>query len=117
MTKTEIANILKKCRCDAGLTQKEAATKLGRPQQTLASWETGKSQPDANTLFQLCDLYGVSVDYAFGYSHHPLYDKETPAAETSDGRAEEFVQLYSQLSNDEKKLVIAQIKGILANRE
>lgn len=68
MTKTEIAAILKNCRITAGLTQSEAASKIGRPQQTLASWETGKSQPDANTLFLLCDLYGVSVDGAFGYS-------------------------------------------------
>lgn len=68
MTKAEIAAILKNCRITAGFTQSEAATKIGRPQQTLASWETGKSQPDANTLFLLCDLYGVSVDRAFGYS-------------------------------------------------
>ena len=67
MTKLEIAKILKSCRISAGFTQSEAASKIGRPQQTLASWETGKSQPDANTLFALCDLYGVSVDHAFGY--------------------------------------------------
>lgn len=67
MTKKEIAAILKKCRLDAGFTQKEAAGRLGRPQQTLASWETGQSQPDANTLFALCDLYGISVNEAFGY--------------------------------------------------
>lgn len=68
MTKTDIAQILKTCRINCGLTQKEAASRLGRPQQTLASWETGKSQPDANTLFLLCDVYGVTVDQAFGFS-------------------------------------------------
>lgn len=68
MTKNDIAQILKSCRINSGLTQKEAASQLGRPQQTLASWETGKSQPDANTLFLLCDMYGVTVDQAFGFS-------------------------------------------------
>lgn len=65
MTREEIAQIIKKARTDAGFTQKEAASAIGRKQQTLASWETGQSQPDANTLFQLFDFYGVSVDAAF----------------------------------------------------
>ena len=67
MTKEEIANILKNIRQESGLTQKEAAEKLGRKQQTLASWETGQSQPDANTLFSLCRIYGTTVDTAFGF--------------------------------------------------
>lgn len=67
MTRTEIAEVLKKERKKAGLTQKQAATAIGRKQQTLASWETARAQPDANTLFELCSVYGVSVDEAFGF--------------------------------------------------
>ena len=40
---------------------------LDRPQQTIASWEKGKSQPDANTLFELFHVLGRSVDEAFGF--------------------------------------------------
>ena len=68
MTKEEIAKILKILRLNAGLTQKEAAQKIGRKQQTLASWEIGQSQPDANTLFNLCEIYGTTVDNAFGFN-------------------------------------------------
>ncbi len=68
MTREEVARILKESRITAGLTQKQAAEALGRAQQTLASWETGKSQPDANTLFVLFDIYGLSVDEAFGFN-------------------------------------------------
>ncbi len=67
MTKDEIASVLKQIRQQSGMTQKEAAEHLGRKQQTLASWETGQSQPDANTLFALCALYKTSVDEAFGF--------------------------------------------------
>lgn len=67
MTRTEIAEVLKRERKKAGLTQKQAATAIGRKQQTLASWETARAQPDANTLFELCSVYGVSVDEAFGF--------------------------------------------------
>ena len=67
MNKEEIANVLKNTRINSGMTQTEVSTAINRPQQTIASWETGKSQPDADTLFQLFDLYGQSVDEAFGY--------------------------------------------------
>ena len=75
MTREEIALIIKRARTDAGFTQKEAASAIGRKQQTLASWETGQSQPDANTLFQLFDFYGISVDDAFHLKKH----NDTPA--------------------------------------
>lgn len=67
MTKEDIAKVLKQLRTSAGLTQKEAAERLGKKQQTIASWESGQSQPDANTLFVICSLYGTSVDEAFGF--------------------------------------------------
>ena len=67
MTKTEIGSILKELRVSSGKTQKEVAELLGRKQQIVGHWETGYSQPDANTLFTLCDIYGTSVDVAFGF--------------------------------------------------
>lgn len=68
MTRVEIANVLKSLRINTGLTQAQAAEKIGRKQQTLASWETGQSQPDANTLFLLCKLYNASIDESFGFN-------------------------------------------------
>lgn len=66
MTKQEIGQILKSAREAKGLTQKQVAEIIGRRQQIVGHWETGYAQPDANTLFDLCDLYGISVDEAFG---------------------------------------------------
>lgn len=68
MTKEDIAVVFKKIRQDAGYTQKEIAEKLGKKQQTIASWETGQSQPDANTLFFICSVCGTTVDEAFGFN-------------------------------------------------
>jgi len=67
MTKEEIGAILKQFRLSSGMTQKEVAEKIGRKQQIIGHWETGYAQPDANTLFTLCDLYGTTVDEAFGF--------------------------------------------------
>ena len=68
MTREDIARIIKESRLSAGLTQLQVAQSLGRPQQTIASWESGKSQPDANTLFELFRVLGRSVDDAFGFT-------------------------------------------------
>ena len=65
MTKQEIGQILKASREAKGLTQKQVAEMLGRRQQVIGHWETGYAQPDANTLFELCDIYDIDVDAAF----------------------------------------------------
>ena len=71
-TKEEIGQIIKESRIAVGLTQKQVATSISRPQQTIASWESGKSQPDANTLFELFQVLGRSVDEAFGFTKQPF---------------------------------------------
>jgi len=65
MTKQEIGQILKAAREAKGLTQKQVAEQIGRGQQVVGHWETGYAQPDANTLFVLCDIYEISIDEAF----------------------------------------------------
>jgi len=59
MTKEEFANKLKELRIRCKKTQKEIAEILGRTQQVVGHWETGYSQPDAETFLLLCDIYKV----------------------------------------------------------
>ena len=94
MTKEDIGNILKQLRISSGMTQKEVAKKLGRTQQIIGYWETGYSQPDANTLFVLCDIYGTTVDSAFGF------DRNTPVLSKEDA---EFINKYECLDESGKK--------------
>lgn len=65
MTKLEIAGILKSIRKSTGLTQQQLADRMGKSQQIIGHWETGYSQPDMSTLFELFDMYGVSMDETF----------------------------------------------------
>ena len=102
MTKEEIAKILKELRVKANLTQTQAAKKINRKQQTLASWETGQSQPDANTLFVLCALYGVSVDEAFGFNKT---SKTSFSVESLAQEAEEVAHAYEKATFKEKNIV------------
>lgn len=57
---------LKKARNDTGFTQNEVAKELKIDRSQIASYETGRTQPDIETLGKLADFYGVSVDWLIG---------------------------------------------------
>lgn len=49
-----------------GLTQEEAAEKLGITRQTVSKWETDQSTPDFDKLLPISRLYGISLDELAG---------------------------------------------------
>ena len=55
-------------RINAGLSQTEAARRLGVDQSTVSNWETGKKAPRASKLAGMADLYGCTIDELFGRS-------------------------------------------------
>ena len=63
---------LKAARVNAGLTQKEAAKKLGVSNKTLWSWENGVSMPKADKIDAICALYAVSYDNLIFLPSNPL---------------------------------------------
>ena len=107
MKREEIANILKISRKQDCLTQKQAAEAVGKKQQTLASWETAQSQPDANTLFLLFDVYGRSLDEAFGYANTSRHEKNPKTAKC--------MYLFDRLSTADQETVLKFIEFLLQN--
>ena len=63
-----LKNNLKNERKKLGYSQKQLAQMLNVSQQTVGSWEVGRTEPDAKTLTKLANIFGVSVDYLTGYS-------------------------------------------------
>lgn len=103
MTKNDIAEILKGSRLESKLTQAQVAQQINRPQQTIAAWETGRAQPDANTLFELFKLYGKSIDAAFGFSAvHEVSNSEYV-----------HIKKYRSLNENGKKKVDEYIEDLL----
>ena len=52
---------IKILRNEARLTQAELAEMLGTTQQTIARWESGKSEPNITALKDLAMIFGCSV--------------------------------------------------------
>ena len=57
---------LKQAREINGFTQSEAAEEMNIQRYLIANYETGRTQPDIETLGTLADFYGVSVDWLLG---------------------------------------------------
>jgi transcriptional regulator with XRE-family HTH domain len=54
---------MRAARVNAGLSQKEAATRLGVSNKTIGNWENGITFPQANKINAICELYGVHYDH------------------------------------------------------
>lgn len=50
----------------AGYTQSDLAASLGVKVTTVSTWERGRSLPDADTLFSICELFHVSLSDMYG---------------------------------------------------
>lgn len=53
---------LKAARTNVGLTQREAADKIGVTVDTMSNWERAKSFPNALQIRRIEEVYGVSYD-------------------------------------------------------
>ena len=68
----EIGKIISQLRNDKGLNQRELAIHLGVSNGAIGMWETGKRQPDLETIKKIASFFNVSVDYLlFGKQESP----------------------------------------------
>lgn len=60
MSKNEIGKRLKNARLNRHFTQAEVANRLGCTFQAISNYERGTSRIDSDTLFRLCEIYGIT---------------------------------------------------------
>ena len=68
---SELKISLKAARVNAGLTQEQAADRIGIARQTLVNYETGKTSPDIKTLRRIADVYGIDKDRISFFADNP----------------------------------------------
>lgn len=79
MKNQNIAKVLKQYRKLNEYSVEDVATKLQTyslkvATKTIYGWESGQSQPDADTLLILCDIYHIdNILETFGYSEAPAF--------------------------------------------
>ena len=59
-------NRIRELRKARGLTMKQLGAVVELAESTISQYETGKRQPDNETLLRLGEFFGVPVDYILG---------------------------------------------------
>ena len=62
---------LKELRRKKDITQEELAKQLQLSPSTIGMYETGRREPDFDTLQMIADYFHVSVDYLIGHTDDP----------------------------------------------
>ena len=84
----------------AGLTQKEAGTKIGVEDYQLGNYETNRSQPSLEILKKMSKVYFVSIDKMLG--NNPLANKL--ASENGEDDYVDMEELLRNLNNVVSKI-------------
>ncbi|WKF85861.1 DUF3923 family protein [Lacticaseibacillus pantheris] len=61
-----LTQTLRQSRQSLGLTQQQLADQLFVSRQTVSSWETGRNQPNLETLAKMAEVLGVTTDFLLG---------------------------------------------------
>ena len=101
-----IRETLKELRNNKGISQREFAQMLGISQQTVGSWEVGRTEPDNTMLKQIAKYFNVSIDY--------LLDNEnenTKKELTLNEKQTKLINGYENLNDEGQNMLL----GILAS--
>lgn len=111
----DTGDIIKSLRKEAGLTQEELGKKLNPPinRAAINKWESGLVENIKRSyIMQLSSIFNVSGSLLMGFN-----DASQQAPTQPDERTKEIIEMISQLTPQEKELVLAQLRGILASRD
>ena len=62
-------NRIKMLRKEAGISQKQLGDALGVAQTTISAWESGRNEPDYDSIRKMAEILYTSADYLMGYSN------------------------------------------------
>lgn len=71
----KVNSTIKRLRLEKSINQEQLAEQLHVTRQAVSNWETGKTQPDIETLTQMAEYFGVSVEYLI-YGKEPVKESD-----------------------------------------
>lgn len=84
---------IRELRRKSGLSQEELADKLNVSRQAVSKWETGATVPTTETLVELADYFGVSLDFLLRDDYSPELP-ESPSAPKKHSAAKRILGVF-----------------------
>ena len=78
-----VAENLAALRKKRGMTQAELAERLDYSDKAISRWEHGDTLPDMNVLCELCEFYGITLDYLT--EKHDAEEEQIAASKAQKG--------------------------------
>lgn len=97
-----IGTTLKTLREQHGLNQGELAKKVGKSQETISSWETGRTVPRMKDIQTLCKIYDCTYESITGIRQH----------NSDDITVDDILLRMNTLSNDDLEKIRKQLDQI-----
>lgn len=94
----------------------EFANEIGVSKQAVSAYLNGVRKPKKIVAEAIARQLNVSPAWLLGYDVPMDYQPDFSKSVEQEKRNAEFVSLFSQLSVEQQKMVIAQIKGILSEQ-
>jgi transcriptional regulator with XRE-family HTH domain len=99
-----MARKLKEARNLAGISAEAAAASVGRSDKTIYAWENGGSEPSAEQMIALCNLYGVEPSFFYPPETARFFENFTEPL-SADERV--LVDVYRSLGERDRNVLMA----------
>ena len=91
----KVNTMIKRLRLEKSINQEQLAEQLHVTRQAVSNWETGKTQPDIETLTQIAEYFGVSVEYLI-YGKEPTTESDIKKYTWNRGRFHFAITYYPE---------------------
>lgn len=111
MVKRTIASNIRRARIASGMTQAEAADKLGITAQAISNFERGINGIENSLLIRMCEIYNTSMNNILGEEND---QKESSPDQLVLTEGEELMlQLFRKIPEDKQAAALEMLRAAL----
>lgn len=104
-----IGENIKRLRTEHGMSQSEFGAIAGVTDKAVSTWENGAKEPRMGAIQKIADYFNIRKSEI-------IEDCPPIGGDVQPSELTEFLTLFRKLTSDEKKMLIAQMRGLTAGR-
>lgn len=98
-------NRMRELRKGINLTMKQMGEMIGCSESTVSFYETGRHEPDLNTVAKIADILGTSIDHLVGHDTEDII---------LCAEQKEIINLFSKLNDEGRRIALNTMRALSA---